>query len=291
MPKGSAKFGGKSGVLPEARQIFKNPIKPVVRPANPNVGYAEGVAHPRGISREQPEAEVRTVQELIKSTIKHPGQVPDLATLNEQQKEKVTKAALRRQYYSDSLHKEEKKLSLNEKRRHEREEKEKTLKEESKYEMSESTKLTLPTINKLLEGPMMRQRTVEEQQILDAKRQANRLQNVLRGKENRATDLLELYYAAEHFITTEEDLKAAIKDAFDSERVEAYESNTLSNRSHNAKLLDALFGTINSHPGVVAVEEQITGERAEFEQRVAEASEKVLAEKKEQALSEAARAD
>jgi hypothetical protein len=271
MPRGSAKFGGKSGVLPEVRQIFKQPIKPVVRPANPNVGYAEGVEHPEGISREQPLPTVRTVSGLIKDTVKDPKSIPDLITLNELQKEKVTKAALRRQYYVDSLKKEERRLSYTEQKKAQREAEEKRIKEESKYEMSESTKLTLPTISKLLEGPLMRERTEEEKQLLQAKREANRLDQELRGKENRADDLLDVYYAAENFIVTEEDLKAAIEDAFTTSSLSTVFTGTHANRSHNPALLDALFGTIKSKPGLVEVEEQITGERADFQQRVADA--------------------
>ena len=290
MTKGARVFGGKSGVLPEVRQIFKQPIKPVVRHANPNVGYAEGVEHPKGTSREQPLPEVRTVGDLIKDTMKNPKSVPQLSTLNEQQKEKVTKAALRRKYYADSLHREEKRLEYVEKRTIEREEEEKRIKENITYEESESARLTLPTINKLLEGPLMRERTEEEKQILQAKRQANRLQNELRGKENRATDLLELYYAADNFITTEADLKAAIEDAFGSKRIS---TEFQAQRSYSPKLLDALFGTIgatksgadsSSKPGLAQVEEQITGDRHEFEQRVADAHDRAVNKEREESL-------
>lgn len=277
-------------MLPEVRQIFKQPIKPVVRHANPNVGYAEGVEHPKGTSREQPLPEVRTVGDLIKDTMKNPKSVPQLSTLNEQQKEKVTKAALRRKYYADSLHREEKRLEYVEKRTIEREEEEKRIKENITYEESESARLTLPTINKLLEGPLMRERTEEEKQILQAKRQANRLQNELRGKENRATDLLELYYAADNFITTEADLKAAIEDAFGAKRIS---TEFQAQRTYSPKLLDALFGTIgatksgadsSSKPGLAQVEEQITGDRHEFEQRVADAHDRAVNKEREESL-------
>lgn len=285
MSKGSRLFGGKSGVLPEVRQIFKKPIKPVMRPANANTGYAEGVEHPKGSSREQPLPEVRSVGDLIKDTVKDPRSIPNLNVLNEQQKDKVTKAALRRQYYADSLKKEEKRLSYVEKKQLETEEQDRRIKEETKYEMSESTKLTLPTISKLLEGPLMRQRTEEETQILDAKRQANRLQNELRGKENRATDLLEVYYAAESFITTEADLMAKINDVFGDGAKHSVNQMTILQRDINPQLLDSLFGQIKKRPALVEVEELITGERLEFQEKVDELSRPVIEEQKNAALN------
>lgn len=271
MGKGAAKFGYKSGTLPVVRSILKKPIKPIVRPANPNVGYAEGVQHPRGTSREQPLPEIKTVEQLIQDTVKEPKEIPNLQTLTKIQKDKVTKAALRREYYIESLKAEESKLELNEQREHKRKEAEEIRRSEQVHEVSEATKLTLPTISNLLNGPLMRQRTQEEEDILQAKRKVNRLNNQLTGDSNRAVNLLELYYQAEDFIVTEEDLAKALDKTFDKTLSLIDADPDKSYRSHNHTFANALFGKINNKPSLAEVEEQLSGEKLEFEQQVSNA--------------------
>ncbi|ONH65898.1 hypothetical protein BON22_4206 [Cyberlindnera fabianii] len=283
MGKGAFKFGGKSGVLPEVRQIFKHPIKPVVRPANKNVGYADGVQHPKGTSREQPLPKVVNIETLIKGTMKEPENIPDLQKAGAVQKEKVSKAALRRKYYVDALHKEENRLDLQEKRQAQKVAADAKRKAESKYEMSQATKLTLPTISKLLEGPLMRERTEEEKEILAAKRKANRLQNELKGKENRAVDLLSLYYSAEKFITTEEELQYAVDAAFENQAI--ISDPEMANRSQNSLLKDAIFGTINGKPGLPDIEDEISGAAKDFREQLDELAKKEIAQKRDRELN------
>ncbi|KAG7839504.1 hypothetical protein KL942_003115 [Ogataea angusta] len=52
MGKGAARFGGKSGFLPKPRDIFKQPYKQVVYQKEPDTGYADGILHPRGTTRD-----------------------------------------------------------------------------------------------------------------------------------------------------------------------------------------------------------------------------------------------
>ncbi|KAH3672402.1 hypothetical protein WICMUC_004238 [Wickerhamomyces mucosus] len=264
MGKGAAKFGYKSGTLPEVRQIFKNPIKPIVRPKNPNTGYADGIQHPKGTSREQPLPTVKTVEELISKTVQEPKQIPDLTKLNEIQKEKVTKSTLRREYYRTILKKEESKLN-----KKEESQQKKDLKSvnEKKSQNAESIELTLPTIESYLQGPIMRQRTPEETEILKAKREVNRLNTELIGKTNRATNLLELYYASEKFIINEKELEEAISVAFSSKHFNLPDPE---NRTvqHTSKFVDSLFNTIKGEPDLNQIHEKITGKADSFRQEV-----------------------
>lgn len=289
MGKGNLKFGGKSGVLPAVRHILKNPVKPIEQKPNPDVGYAENVKEPRGSHREQKLPEVKTVNDLISTTVRLPKVLPTNVNATEmtpEQKRRVQKAQLRREYYIQSLKKEEIKLETDELR----EKRIKELKEAQEKEMiveeSPAAKLTLPTISSYLDGPLMRQRTPEETQLLKAKKNANRLNNELAYKLERASDLLQLYYSAENFITNETDLKRAIEEAFHpgNEHITVLNPEHMS-RAPNEKIGDALFGTINNQPGLSHVLEQLSGERREYKEKVNEAAKRKLDEQRNAELS------
>lgn len=290
MVKGPAKFGGKSGVLPVVREIFKKPIKPVVRVHDPNVGYAEGIPEPRGTSREQKLPEVLSVKELIKKTVPAPkGEPKKLSTLQDAQRQRLAKANLRRQYYISSLKKEQIRLDETAKKAIQKEEYLKRKEEENKVVESPAAKLTLPTISSYLKGPLMRPRTDQEKAVLLAKRRANRLNIELKIKTSRASNLLKLYYSAENFIINETDLEKAVEEAFlpGNEHIPILSPDQMG-RQYNETIGDALFGTIHNKPGLVEVEEQVNGGARIFKEQIEEAARQRLKEERERELALAA---
>ncbi|KAH3684290.1 hypothetical protein WICPIJ_004730 [Wickerhamomyces pijperi] len=263
MGKGAAKFGFKSGTLPAVRDIFKKPIKPVIRPANPNVGYSEGIKEPKGVQRQQPSPEIKTVQQLIKDSAKQPKVIPNLAKLNEHQREKISKATLRREYFQNSLKNEESRLEKLAQKKAQALESSSKKEHDDLFRTTESTELALPTIDKYLQGPIMRQRTAQEQDLLQAKRAANRMNHELIGQTNKASKLLALYYSTKEFILTEEELEQRINDAF------AGKSPHHSVKETNATLItDALFNTVNAHPGLQQIEDGINGRDLLFKEQL-----------------------
>lgn len=289
MGKGALKFGGKSGVLPVVRQIFKQPIEPVKREIDPNVGYAKNVLAPRGASREQKPLPVYTVSDRIAKTVKAPKVEYDpkeFETLDPKQKERVAKAQIRRKYYADSLKHEEQRLKTD-KIKEEKLQKLKEAREQSNIvEETPAAKLTLPTIASYLDGPLMRQRTQEEKELLLAKRRANRLSIDFNHKLNSASKLLRLYYSAESFVTNEKDLHRAVEEAFTpGNEIIALINPEQRTYDYNGKVGDALFGTLDNRPGLPRIFDQITGENAKLKERIDQAAKKRLAEQRDAELS------
>lgn len=265
MGKGAAKFGYKSGTLPAVRDIFKKPIKPIVRPANPNVGYAEGIKEPRGVQREQPLPKVKSAQQLIHDTVKDPKRIPtNLAKLTEIQREKLTKASLRRDYFKSTLKNEQTRLEKLEAYQAQAL-KESKQEHDDLFKTTASTELALPTIDNYLNGPIMRQRTPEEEETLKAKKLANRLNHELVGKTNKATKLLSLYYASQSFILTEEELKQRVESVF----AKANTANASNVAKYSTKVTDSLFDTVNGgKPGLQQIQESINGKDLLFKEQL-----------------------
>ncbi|ODV95786.1 hypothetical protein PACTADRAFT_32995 [Pachysolen tannophilus NRRL Y-2460] len=279
MGKGVAKFGGKSGILPLPRQIFKQPIKPLKIEHNPNIGYAPDVKHPRGSTREPIYPKVVPVEERIVKTIAAPKRnftEEEFGKLPIAQQWKLKNSALRRDYLKDSYWKEAKRLELKEAREEEAKKKlEEEIKKAQQYEESTASKLTLPSVEQYLKGPIMRQRTEAETKELQAKRKLNLLNHELRLKEKKAADLLELYNASTQFIITEEQLADAVSKAFDTNS--SYSSafsttqtfKSLSSTSNSrvsvgndidTAIANALLGRVNGGPDLNDVKDTLHGE-------------------------------
>lgn len=292
--KRTIKYGGKSGILPEVRPIFKrNPIKPKSdhekhEEAQIEQGYADGIPTPtkKGFvfHRKPIERPVITVEERIKKYIEDRTPDVDQSKLTQEELWTHQRDEVRRQHLKEAFLAESKRLERLEEleaKKHELEQRHKG--EQDHFEESAATKLTLPTIDSYLKGPIMRHRTPEEQAIVNEKRTLNRRANELETLENKATDLLNLYHAASNFITTEEELESAIKDAFEV-KVGKFESSerliedklfgfhsSYSNAKTNEKLIkDAAFGVIDGQPGLDTVKETLSGE-AEIMRREAQA--------------------
>lgn len=285
MGKRTLKFGGKSGVLPKVRPVFKRyPIRPKTQDeladeSKEEQGYADGVPLPtrQGFTfhRKPIEKPVITVEERIKNNIdaRKPQNV-DESKLSSEELWKLKRDDIRREHLREAYLIEAKRLERIDGLKKIKAEKEQALKaSQTTFEETEATKLTLPTIDSYLQGPIMRQRTEEEQAIVNEQRILNRKTKDLEIQERKTTQLLELYHAAANFITTEDELEQAIKDAFEV-NVSKFESNQmiienkLSGYSHafsnvntnEGLVLDEVLGQVNGQPGLETVKDTIDGE-------------------------------
>ncbi|KAI0460976.1 hypothetical protein LJB42_001305 [Komagataella kurtzmanii] len=278
MGKNVIKHGGKSGILPPAREIFKQPIKPIAIKKNPNTGYAPNIPHPRGSTREAIVPKVVTIEEKISKTAPEPKKIyssEELSKLSADQQWKIKNSKLRRDYLKESYYQEEKNLEHKEKIQHLKESK---AKEEaaaaSYYEVSEAFRLTLPSMEQFLEGPIVRQRTKEEKRLLKLKREHNRLQRELAIKEQKASDLLRLCSSAKNFIVTEEELERRVEELYRT-GPKAYFNGSNMNSFEDQQAQDIektvqekLFGTVNEGPGISTIEDILSGETEKLKNAV-----------------------
>ncbi|CCH58470.1 hypothetical protein TBLA_0A06780 [Henningerozyma blattae CBS 6284] len=260
MGKGIANHGFKSGLLPKTRPILKGPTlrqKQLVdkftkitakKQETQNVGYADGIKEPRGSRRVQPSTEYIDVEKFILKTVPKPKDESSLDSKNP----KDVKARTRRTYLENAIRNAETTALYKENLQHE-----KSLLEEAesiitKEDEPDQSLLTVPTIEGLLNLPLMRKRTDEEKKMLDMKRKYNRETMEFRSKEHRLEKLLQLYHASENFIVTEEQLNKHIDKVFQMDDFKR--SSTISIYSHGDKaetnlessLSDALFGTLGN---------------------------------------------
>ncbi|EDK38835.2 hypothetical protein PGUG_02933 [Meyerozyma guilliermondii ATCC 6260] len=281
MGKRALKYGGKSGILPEVRPVFRRyPIIPQPPSDTTNQGYADGVPLPskKGFKfeREPIQRPVITVEERIKQNIdsQAPKEPIDESKLSTDELWRLKRNEIRREHLREAYLKEAERLKRIDELKAKREEKRlREAKQQTVHEESEATRLTLPTIDSYLEGPIMRPRTEEEEALKAEQRLLNRKGQELSLKEKKATELLELYHAAANFITTEEELERAIEDAFDV-NVSKFEShqmvveNKLSGYSHafssiqanEALITDEVLGEIDGQPGLSTVKSTLDSE-------------------------------
>lgn len=277
---GALKHGGKSGILPKLRPIFKHRItKPPAyiqkEEAKIEQGYSPKLptpkVHGRKIARKPKPEIIIPVEEVIRkrteTTTVDPTKLEG-EKLWAYQRDQIRKEHLRDAYLTEAKRLE--RLEALKEAQHAAEEKSKS---ENKHKESESEKLTLPTIDSYLEQPIMRHRTPEEEAIKNETRKLNRRVNELKVQEQKATELLELYHASTSFITTEEELSDAIREAFEV-KVGQFESNErlvedklfghsnayASTKINENILKDAALGEIDGRPGLDVVRDTLSGE-------------------------------
>lgn len=298
MGKGNLRFGGKSGILPKPRPIFKrNPIRlptesELQQEAQAEQGYVEGIPEPVKAGFKFPRAPVSkpvvTVQERIAKTIdEQAAKVANIDTSKLSQDEiwQLKKDEIRRAHLRDAYLIEEKRLARIDELKAKQEAKQREEKAlEKVYEESTATKLTLPTIDSYLKGPLVRRRTAEEEEILHEQRVLNRMQADLKYRERKAIDVLDLYHAASQFITTEKELEQAITDAFevnvdnfDKEmEVEAKLAGRTYAISHQLKneaiIIDHALGELNGQAGLESIENALDGELEKLRMKAQTAS-------------------
>lgn len=284
MGKGALKYGGKSGILPRLRPIFKTPIiepseHQKAKEAEIEQGYAKDVPLPQKkgfkFHRKAEPKPIISVEERIRNTIENRRPVVDINELSDEEKWTYQVGEIRRNHLKDLYLKEYERLQKLNELENKRIEKEKAaINKKNQIALeTDATKLTLPTIESYLHEPLMRHRTSEEQAILEEKRLLNRKVNELEYQERKATDLLDLYHAAGNYITTIEQLDKAIVDAFEiklnkfdlayqqvREKLSGFRDSVMVASENDNMILDAARGEINGKPGLDIVRDTIDGQ-------------------------------
>lgn len=273
MGKGALKFGGKSGILPKPKDIFKQPYKHQVYKKPANSGYAEGILHPKNITRDYIPPKVVTPDTLLKKSAAEPAKKVTEAELEQMpisQQFKVKNAEMRRKYLKEAYETEVQRL---ERREHAikqaKIEEEKIAAESANHKASKAEIFTSPTIESYLEGPLVRERTEEEKEMLRLKRESNRLQTKLEVDNERATKLLQLYNASANFAITEEKLEKLVDAAFDSKADQTWNniasatpskiSAVKNDVTFDYALVDVVLDNVNTGPGYDAVSDYLDG--------------------------------
>ncbi|KAK5774195.1 hypothetical protein RI543_004482 [Arxiozyma heterogenica] len=281
MGKGIAKYGYKSGILPVTRSILKKPTTKQLdliaksKAAQPKgvrgEGYADGVQHPPRSSRVPPAPEFIDVETLIKNTV--PRSHKDLQINTVEQRQKLERAQVRQRYLEEAFRNEENRILRRDELIQRRKEIEK-LEHERDLKLinqKKSSDLTIPSLEHIINQPLMRQRTEEEKKLLDMKRKYNRDLVEFKSRENKIRKLLELYYVADEFIVTEEQLMKKLDNLIPIRKLPISEE-TRKNNIEN-KLGDELFGSINGKPGLPMIKEYLNNEAEEFAERIRQQNE------------------
>lgn len=285
MTKRTLKYGGKSGILPTVRPVFKRlPIRPKTEyekeeAAKIEQGFAEGVPLPKRkgfkFERFPSEKQVYTVEERIKRNIE--AKIPeniDESSLSNEELWKLKRDEIRRNHLREAYLVEAERLKKLDEIKLKEYEKKKAKEQTVNYEESETTKLTLPTLEAYLKGPIMRKRTKAEEIILKEQRTLNRKTLELQSLESKANKLLDLYHAAGNFITTEEELEQAITEAFEinfskfdtaqstiESRLTSLYTSSFTNIDNNERLIaDKALGELNGKPGLQVIKDTLDGE-------------------------------
>lgn len=281
MGKGIAKYGYKSGILPVTRSILKKPTtkqldliakSKAAQPKGPRgEGYADGVQHPPKSSRVPPAPEFIDVETLIKNTV--PRSHKNLQINTVEQRQKLERAQLRQRYLEEAFRNEENRILRRDELIQRRKEIEK-LEHERELKLinqKKSSDLTVPSLEHIINQPLMRQRTEEEKKLLDMKRKYNRDLVEFKSRENKIRKLLELYYVADEFIVTEEQLMKKLDNLIPIRKLPISEE-TRKNNIEN-KLGDELFGSINGKPGLPMIKEYLNNEAEDFAERIRQQNE------------------
>ncbi|KAM9912519.1 hypothetical protein OXX69_002476 [Metschnikowia pulcherrima] len=283
LSKRTLKYGGKSGVLPEVRPIFRhNPIRPktaeeIEADSHIEQGYAEGIPLPKRkgfkFSRVPAEKPVLTVKERIAKIDERPLSTKPESEMTKKELWAVQRDTLRRQYLKEAYVAESKRIEKMEALEAKRRETEAQEKQNKQHKESEVAQHTLPTIDSYLSGPIMRQRTPQEQALVEQKRTLNRKMAELEAMDAKATQLLELYHSAANYITTEQELEHAIREAFEvqvgrfesserliEDKLFGYANSFANTKSNEHYIKDAALGEIKGQPGLDVVKDALSGE-------------------------------
>lgn len=290
-------FHSRSGTLPLPRQIFKQPYKHQVYVKPQDTGYAKGIIHPKGTTRDLIHPRTFTPKERLRKSAAIPRKKyteAELAKMPEEQAYKIKNSELRRKFLKESYESEQKRLEMMEQKHKKLAEERKKVEEEAqRHEKSRSELFTLPTVESYLNGPLIRQRTDEEKEELHLKREANRLSETMAVKERRASRLMELYNSSSHFAITEEKLQLLVDEAFSDRKLKEV-SKLLSLRSDRMEtvptsaqfdnsLRDIILGNVNKGPSYEVVEDTLSGYSSKMDAKAA----KLRDEKKQQLKKEA----
>lgn len=283
MGKRTLKYNGLSGILPKVRPVFKrHPIRPPTDAEKAlealiDQGYADGVPVPTRnnipmTTRMPPAKRVWTVQDRIKDVIDRPARAEQRKPLDEHDPWGSERNKVRREFLKLVYLAEENRLQQQDAKKLEAESRKQDADAKKVYEELDASRLTLPTIDSYLAGPIMRRRTPQEREQLKAQRKLNRLNTEAAHRARRANKLLELYHAALNFITTEVELDQAIEEAFqvnfskhDSIRYSVEDRLRMevmpgSKEKIEQMVVDHVRGEVNGQPGVDVVRSTLSGE-------------------------------
>lgn len=209
MGKGNLRFGGKLGVLPRLRQVFKQPYKQLqIAVPTENELYADERFVPR-------RAHVPRPKVVVPLEAKLKAQAPEGSKMKRPEWE-ARNAELRKDAYRKAVVFEHARLEAQEEQQQKRAAAQEASRQKRvNYKESEVVGLTVPTVQQSLDGPIMRRRTPEEQAELAEKRRANRLHQELEVERERARRVLELYNALAEFAIDEPLLEKMVAVAFD----------------------------------------------------------------------------
>ncbi|VVT51857.1 uncharacterized protein SAPINGB_P003236 [Magnusiomyces paraingens] len=233
MVKRIAKYGFKSGILPKPRQIVEpyKTRKEIEALEKANVGFRDPELIPKGVKAAVIPLKPRvTIDSIIEKSAKEP--TPG-GTASKRAPWRQELSAMRRSFLVQSLQNQDRAelraMKLREKREARQEAEDLKKADPELTKQSESTLLTLPTIESFLNNThpstssitsindvsqFVVPRTRAEQKLLNTQRKANLVRKRLAETESRARSFLELYQSTSTFITTEEGLNAAIEAEF-----------------------------------------------------------------------------
>lgn len=244
MVKRIAKYGFKSGILPKPRQIVEpyKTRKELEELAKANVGFRDPELIPKGVKAAVIPLKPRvTIDTVIAHSAKQPQ--PGNKSSSSRAQWRQDFATKRREYLVQALTTQDRAELCAMKKREARElrdEEEARKKADPELtKQSQSTLLTLPTIEAFLNNThsstlstddkaaagshitsindvaqFVVPRTPAEQKLLLTQRKANRVRGKLAVAESRAKTFLELYQRASSFATTEEQLDKLIEKEF-----------------------------------------------------------------------------
>lgn len=279
MVKRTARFGYKSGILPKPRDILPKLKTSWEKEAEAKakVGFADPEMVPKGV----PMKPVPRKEKFAKERMAHSAREKkkDSDSGSDTAEWRRMSSAMRRKYFIDAHTTEErmnkKAIELREKKFQEA--REARLRTDT-HEQSEATRLTLPTIEALLDGPFVQHRTPQEAEELRLKRAANRKLHELKHQEQKAESVLELYQQAENFIVTEQQLTHALNREFAGPYKSMRPAHTISvlqqevygqsvRNAAQGNLARAMLGvTSNNKPGLPEVNEALQQQAEKWEQ-------------------------
>lgn len=297
MAKGLMKATGKSGLLPRPKQIFKQPFKHEVYKKPTDTGYADGILHPKKISRDYILPKVSTPEKLLKKSAMVPKKEytdEEISKMPISQQFKIKNAKMRREYLKESYETEVKRLErIEEHVAKIKIEEEKAELENKLHKASRAELYTAPTVESYLEGPLVRPRTDEENEILKSKRESNRLETKLKIDQERANSLFELYNGASNFAITEERLELMVDSAFNNTANESWEyisslrsssiNATKSDNTFDNEIVNIVMDNVNGGPGFEQVNDYLNG----FTDDLQQLADQIKRENNEKSLKEA----
>lgn len=294
MSKAASRVAVKSGLLPRPRKIFKQPFQHEKCVKQADTGYAEGILHPKSITRDYVSPKVFTPEQRLKKSAREPSKAyteQEFAQLPQAQQDKIRNAQLRRKYLKESYSTEVARLAKVSKIEAEarlEQDAHKALK--SQHKQSDAEFFTVPTVESYLNGPLIKPRTEEEKEQLALKRESNRLQKKLDIDMDLAHKLLALYNSSSKFAITEEKLEQLVNDAFSTSAVDSQRElysksqwTEIDSASFDNKLMDTILDNVNDGPGFVQVEDSLTG----FNNDIKELADQIQHERNEKKIASA----